>query len=541
MPDGSGPSTSSIPSNLPLKSSSTSTKSVPLSRCRLAELISQGQTLVLHRRRVYKLDSWLKTHPGGDLAILHFVGRDATCEIEAYHSDFTLQRMKRFCIGWIREEDWYDQDDLKRRKEMSIQLDKDKDSHQESESESAATAWKPLTPPVQLGYRNGKLENQFAQLEMWNQRRKELDLKEAERSVDDLLAGDSKPLKVESSKESESRPMTFPIPVYLLEPPSPPSLISPSYESKLSNAWLELHKEVTASGLYDLKPVGYFREVLRYSFLAYLSYYFYQSATSTSEQSTPLLLLSSLFLGLLWHQLTFTAHDSGHSGITHIHWADRAIGVFIADYVGGLSIGWWTDNHDVHHLVTNHPEHDPDIQHMPFFAISDRFVGGDWMEGEKQKTDRTDEKIKESNDSQAQAQPKSSTPSYLSLSLYSTYYRRFIALDAPSLFLLKFQHYLYYPIMSLGRFNLYANSYSFLALKAKRDRWLLAEVLGLVLFWGWFGGIVIAGIQGWKVKLAYTLTSHIVTSPLHVQVSFPTISNFLQPLYVFFFSLRVSL
>jgi delta8-fatty-acid desaturase len=29
-------------------------------------------------------------------------------------------------------------------------------------------------------------------------------------------------------------------------------------------------------------------------------------------------------------------------------------------------------------VVTNHPEHDPDIQHIPFFAISSKFFGSLW-------------------------------------------------------------------------------------------------------------------------------------------------------------------
>ncbi len=29
-------------------------------------------------------------------------------------------------------------------------------------------------------------------------------------------------------------------------------------------------------------------------------------------------------------------------------------------------------------VVTNHPEHDPDIQHIPFFAISPKFFGSLW-------------------------------------------------------------------------------------------------------------------------------------------------------------------
>jgi delta8-fatty-acid desaturase len=73
---------------------------------------------------------------------------------------------------------------------------------------------------------------------------------------------------------------------------------------------------------------------------------------------------SALFLGLMWHQLVFTAHDAGHMGITHDPVMDTTIGIIIADFIGGLSIGWWKKNHNVHHIVTNHPEHDPDIQRI---------------------------------------------------------------------------------------------------------------------------------------------------------------------------------
>jgi len=55
------------------------------------------------------------------------------------------------------------------------------------------------------------------------------------------------------------------------------------------------------------------------------------------------------------HQIMFTAHDAGHRGITHNFIADTLIGIFIADFCCGLSIGWWKSSHNVHHLVTNHP------------------------------------------------------------------------------------------------------------------------------------------------------------------------------------------
>jgi delta8-fatty-acid desaturase len=51
----------------------------------------------------------------------------------------------------------------------------------------------------------------------------------------------------------------------------------------------------------------------------------------------------------------FTAHDAGHRAITHIFVVDTLIGMFIADFCCGLSIGWWKSSHNVHHLITNQP------------------------------------------------------------------------------------------------------------------------------------------------------------------------------------------
>ena len=47
------------------------------------DLISQGRTIIIVDGKVLKLDSWLKYHPGGDKAIMHMVGRDATDEVNA--------------------------------------------------------------------------------------------------------------------------------------------------------------------------------------------------------------------------------------------------------------------------------------------------------------------------------------------------------------------------------------------------------------------------------------------------------------------------
>lgn len=80
------------------------------------------------------------------------------------------------------------------------------------------------------------------------------------------------------------------------------------------------------------------------------------------------------------------------------------------------------------------------------------------------------------------------------------------------------RHKVYYVVLSLARFNLYALSYGYLATKMPRNRWFAFEAAGLVFFWTWFGSLL-RGLDGWKMRVAYLLVSHIVTSPVHVQVS----------------------
>ena len=46
-------------------------------------MIANGDVIVIMEDYVLRLNSWLDKHPGGKLAILHMVGRDATDEITA--------------------------------------------------------------------------------------------------------------------------------------------------------------------------------------------------------------------------------------------------------------------------------------------------------------------------------------------------------------------------------------------------------------------------------------------------------------------------
>ena len=51
------------------------------------------------------------------------------------------------------------------------------------------------------------------------------------------------------------------------------------------------------------------------------------------------------------------------------------------------------------------------------------------------------------------------------------------------------------------------------------------EGTGLVFFWFWFIRFVLGNIPDWRMRLVYMLVSHVVTSPLHVQI---VLSHFAQ-------------
>ncbi|CAD6577879.1 MAG: hypothetical protein CYPHOPRED_000398 [Cyphobasidiales sp. Tagirdzhanova-0007] len=412
---------------------------IQLRRSEVAHLITLGHIIVLHRRRIYRLNSWLSKHPGGHLALLHFVGRDAANEIEAYHSEATLGGVMRSFV--IAEVDGRDFD--------------------ESDDDGSGAGWKPLTPLVQLSNEGacGRAQDYAGVNRSWKH-----DLA--------LLRNGSF-----DCQRAQKRLVTL----REIEPPSPPVGIDPVEQYRISRAWEVLNKKMEAAGFYDARPLWHYRtDLIRYFALFAAFLWVFLQAHQTWHYY-----VAAVLLGAFWHQVTFAVHDAGHTEVTGSYHADRVIGALIASWFGGLSCGWWSDNHNIHHLVTNHPEHDPDIQHIPFFAISPKFFGN----------------------------------------LYSTYYRRQMLLDAASKCFISMQHNLYYIVMSLARFNLFANSYSFLLFRAKSGFYRNLELAGVAFFWLWFGGGVLRTIPDWTTRLGFVLLCFMVTSPIHVQI---TLSHFAQ-------------
>ena len=259
------------------------------SREQVASRILQGDTLIIFHGQLLNIPkSWLDAHPGGTLALLHFVGRDATDEIEACHLDQTAAFIPRYSIGTVELTDGF---------------------------------WAPLVPPIATGWVRKTSADGTLQ---WHKEAVELlsdDPSNKHTPASSILLTENfgAPVKDQGPNLASLQPL--------------PSTLSLDEQARQSRAYRELHKRIMEAGLYKTRYIaGYGPEIARYTLLAALAGYFYRHDW---------LVPSAVFLGLFWHQLVFTAHDLGHMGVTHNWTADRIIATIIADYIGGLSIGWW--------------------------------------------------------------------------------------------------------------------------------------------------------------------------------------------------------
>ncbi|MEU0870066.1 fatty acid desaturase family protein [Nocardia brasiliensis] len=67
------------------------------------------------------------------------------------------------------------------------------------------------------------------------------------------------------------------------------------------------------------------------------------------------------FLGMVFAQFAFLGHDAGHKQIFASRRANYLYGLLFGNLGIGVSIGWWTSNHNRHHAHPNTEDADPDI------------------------------------------------------------------------------------------------------------------------------------------------------------------------------------
>ncbi|KAJ1913716.1 hypothetical protein IWQ60_009101 [Tieghemiomyces parasiticus] len=397
--------------------------------------IQGGEALFIFDGRVYKVDKFMHQHPGGRLAIWHMIGRDATSEIRVMHPDSVItHKMPRYCQGEYLPED------------MASETACESDEGVQGLNNS------PLKPPVSTvgpGFIPPESNHAYNQC---------LPSHDSLPEVQDLTTRTVNRSVARAAREVEYE--TLPV----------------DYEA-VEKDFQVLQAEILARGLHQTRYSCYGREAIRYFlFLAGMLGLSLYGPVHWLNYT-----LSAVCTGLLWQQLALCVHDLGHNGVTHDLFWDGLIGVILADFVGGLSVGWWKKNHNVHHIVTNDAEHDPDIQHLPFFAVTTK----------------------------------------LFRNLRSSYYGRVLRFDAVAALLIPVQHLLYIPILCFGRFNLYFLSVSHL-LTADFAPWRWLELTGIACFWAWYGTFLTA-FPTWQWALFHFVLSHMVTVILHLQI---TLSHF---------------
>jgi delta8-fatty-acid desaturase len=205
-----------------------------LSRDEIGQLIVRGHLLVLHRRLVYRLNGWASKHPGGALSILHFVGRDAVDELEAYHPLETLKHMPGFVVARAGD-GWSDQ-----------------------------AGWKPLVPPVQLAKGWERLpEESWARVEPFKEGLAAI------RSGAAPVAG----LPLLTLQDLEPAPAVE-------------KGLDPVQQHQLQLDYRALHDELIQDGFYNATPVSNYRwEVARYCGFFALAMLFYFKGTQTCTSS----------------------------------------------------------------------------------------------------------------------------------------------------------------------------------------------------------------------------------------------------------------
>jgi delta8-fatty-acid desaturase len=182
-------------------------------------------------------------------------------------------------------------------------------------------------------------------------------------------------------------------------------------------------------------------------------------------------------MGVFWQQLAGVGHDLGHSGVSHDFHTDHIIGSLLSCLMG-LSLSWWKSDHNTHHVVCNAIEHDPNIQHMPMLCI---------------------------------------TPKIFSKPFWDTYHKKIVGMDWVARKMISNQHIYFYPLMAVGRWNLYVQGLIYLITMPDTAHYRKTELCGLTIYFSWLFALALS-MPTWALAIGWIFVSHGVAGILHVQI-----------------------
>ncbi|CAL5400931.1 unnamed protein product [Camellia sinensis] len=240
--------------------------------------------------------------------------------------------------------------------------------------------------------------------------------------------------------------------------------------SEVSKDYRRLASEFSKAGMFDKKE-----HVVIYS-LCFVAMLFVSCICGVlCSNSFWVHMGSGALLGFAWVQISYLGHDSGHYNMMTTKGFNKLAQILSGNCLTGISIAWWKWTHNAHHIACNSLDYDPDLQHLPFFAVSSKLFH----------------------------------------SITSRFYGRELTFDPVSRFLVCYQHFTFYPVMCVARVNLFLQT--FLLLLSKRrvpDRAL--NILGILVFWTWFP-LLVSCLPNWTERVLFVLASFSVTSIQHIQ------------------------
>ncbi|WCJ29606.1 Fatty acid/sphingolipid desaturase [Euphorbia peplus] len=240
--------------------------------------------------------------------------------------------------------------------------------------------------------------------------------------------------------------------------------------SDVSDDYQKLHSQFSQMGLFHNK--GHLTFVTLCAVLMLFSAGVYGVLFSNN---TLVHLFCGFLIGCSWIQATWVAHDSTHYKIVSSSRFQYLCQVVIGNCFSGISIQSWKLIHNPHHIACNSLDYDPDMQHLPFFALSSEFFK----------------------------------------SIRSYVHEKNLNFDSLARVLVSNQHWNFYPIMCFSRITLFIQSCSILfsnrPVKNKSQ-----EILGVSVFWIWYP-LLISCLPNWEERVMFVIANFSVTGIQQVQ------------------------
>lgn len=241
--------------------------------------------------------------------------------------------------------------------------------------------------------------------------------------------------------------------------------------TEVSKDYRRLVNDFNKVGLFDKKGHGTTYNFIGISVMFALCVYGVLCSDSMSVHMG-----CAALLGLAWIQSAYLGHDSGHYEIMASPGYNKLAQMLTGNCLTGISMAWWKWTHNAHHIACNSLDHDPDLQHIPVFAVSTKLFNN----------------------------------------MTSYFYGRKMEFDSVARFLISYQHFTFYPVMIVARINLYIQTFLLLFNPKRNVPSRALNILGIMVFWAWFP-LLVSCLPNWTERVMFVLVSFTVTAFQHIQ------------------------